>query len=613
MEQDSLIGQQVGTYLIQSRLGEGGMARVYKAYHTRLRREVAMKVISEQVANQTDFQIRFEREAQLIASLEHSNIVAVYDFGEIGARTYLTMQYVGGGSLRDQLRPGQPLEVSRAARYMLQMARALHHAHLRGIVHRDVKPQNMLVSANDPNHLLLSDFGIAKLFDNSDRPDGIAPLSGASPVDPMLTSADQIVGTAGYMAPEQILRKPVDARTDVYALGVVLYLLLTGQALFQVSVMRDLFYHHLYISPVPVGELNSDIPEELSQITMKALEKTPERRFQSTELLAQALDAVTARITRPLDAPTFDQDTTRVRFPSNITSASVRSPLSTSSLPGQTPVLAQLSSQEPVEGMAATPLNTPTHSTPAGLALPTPVGPGPVAPLNVKMSMVLACILFVIVLVVTKVFPLPGSNARLPASPITTATTAKAFVEGFHDNSRNWLEGDLNGLHAVIAHNTYTLTTDKTNTTYFPYPGTVGPLPANFTLTVQITQDAGATNSAYGLVFYLTANGNQGKSCYAFIIESNGIYATLRYDPNTPVPAVLWQGQLSAIQGLHHSNTLQASIRDDGFQFIINGQRVSQKSGVTLRDQTYSTGLSGLLVAGPDTGFSVTHVTLATP
>src|SRR6266851_10033425 len=129
METDPLIGQQIGAYFIQSKLGEGGMARVYKGYHARLRRDVAIKVILSQIADQVGFKARFEREAQLIANLEHPNIVAVYDFGDIGNLTYLVMQYVGGGTLRDQLRGGYALEPRQATQYTIQMARALHHAH----------------------------------------------------------------------------------------------------------------------------------------------------------------------------------------------------------------------------------------------------------------------------------------------------------------------------------------------------------------------------------------------------------------------------------------------------------------------------------------------------
>src|SRR5712691_11000946 len=200
MENDEIIGQQIGAYYIQSKLGEGGMARVYKAYHARLRREVAIKVILSQIAQQSDFRVRFEREAQLVASLQHPNIVAVYDFGDFGNQTYLVMQYVGGGTLRDKLRGGHALDPRQATLYTVQMGKALHHAHLRGIVHRDVKPQNMLVSASDPNQLLLSDFGIAKLFGSRQELTVSHLASGSMSSDPSLTNVDQIVGTAEYMS-----------------------------------------------------------------------------------------------------------------------------------------------------------------------------------------------------------------------------------------------------------------------------------------------------------------------------------------------------------------------------------------------------------------------------
>src|SRR5947199_3194978 len=142
------------------------------------------------------------------------------------------MQYVGGGTLRDQLHKDGRIEPHLAVQYTIEMARALHHAHLRGIVHRDVKPQNMLVSATDRNQLLLSDFGIAKLYDNRNEVTMLGITGGEIRNDPSLTSADQIVGTADYMSPEQINGKPVDARTDVYALGIVLYQMLAGEVPF---------------------------------------------------------------------------------------------------------------------------------------------------------------------------------------------------------------------------------------------------------------------------------------------------------------------------------------------------------------------------------------------
>src|SRR5436305_6503505 len=230
MKNDPLLGKRLGSYMIQEKITEDRMAQVYKAYHERLRRDVAIKVILPQIADQPGFRERFEREAQLVANLEHRNIVAVYDFGEIGNLTYLVMQYVGGGTLRDLLRRDGRIEIHRAVQYAIQMARALHHEHQRGIVHRDVKPQNMLISASDPDQLLLSDFGIAKLFATSSSQETMLPPSaGGTRNDPSLTNADQLVGTAEYMSPEQINRQPVDARSDVYALGIVLFQMLTSE------------------------------------------------------------------------------------------------------------------------------------------------------------------------------------------------------------------------------------------------------------------------------------------------------------------------------------------------------------------------------------------------
>src|SRR5437660_4647891 len=293
MENDPLIGTQLGAYFIQSKLGEGGMAKVYKAHHARLRREVAIKVILPQVADKSGFRERFEREAQLIASLEHRNIVAVYDFGEIGNVTYLVMQYVGGGTLRNLLRHEERIEPRKAIQYAIQMSRALHHAHQRGIVHRDVKPQNMLISASDPTQLLLSDFGIAKLFDSgSSQETMLTPTQGNVSHDPSLTSVDQMVGTAEYMAPEQINRQPVDARTDVYAMGIVLFQMLTGRIPFSSTTVDGLLYQHVFTTPIAAREVNPSVPEMLEQIILRALAKAPEHRFQSAEAMALALEAL---------------------------------------------------------------------------------------------------------------------------------------------------------------------------------------------------------------------------------------------------------------------------------------------------------------------------------
>lgn len=270
MQGNGFIGRQLGQYELQAELGRGGTARVYCAYQARLRRHVAIKVIAADIATQPNFRQRFEQEAQAIAQLNHPNIVAVYDFGEEADLIYLAMQYVAGGTLKQRL--GNPLPVSEAVSYTIQMARALHHAHLRGVIHRDVKPANMLVDADDPRHLLLSDFGIAKLVGHQD-----------------ITGTGVTIGTPEYMAPEQAEGQPVAPCTDVYSLGIVLYEALAGQPPFTGATPVTVLYQQVHGLPPYIRGFNPDIPRELAQVIDTALAKRPEERFPSAEAFALAL------------------------------------------------------------------------------------------------------------------------------------------------------------------------------------------------------------------------------------------------------------------------------------------------------------------------------------
>ena len=211
-------GARLGPYEIQAAIGAGGMGEVYKARDTRLDRDVAIKVLPEAVANDADRLARFEREAKAVAALSHPNILAVHDTGTDAGRAFVVMELLEGETLRERLAAG-PLPVRKAVDAAVQMARGLAAAHDKGLVHRDVKPENVFLTHDGQVKIL--DFGLAKTA---------ATGSGATETAFALTDPGSVMGTVGYMAPEQVRGTPVDARTDLFALGAVLYEMLIGPA-----------------------------------------------------------------------------------------------------------------------------------------------------------------------------------------------------------------------------------------------------------------------------------------------------------------------------------------------------------------------------------------------
>ena len=268
--EDALTGHMLGAYRLVDKLGRGGMATVYKAYEPALDRYVAVKVLPQQFAQDAEFLARFRREAKAIARLNHPNIVPVFNFGEEGELAYIVMRYVEGGTLKNLL--GRPMPPARAARLALPVARALSYAHRQGVVHRDVKPANVLLAEGD--WPLLSDFGLARMMGSSVQ----------------LTQTGVGVGTPVYMSPEQGQGLAVDGRSDVYSLGIVLYEMLTGQVPFQADTPLAIVLKHIS-APLPMPrQVNPGIPESLERIILKATAKDPTHRYQSADELVEALD-----------------------------------------------------------------------------------------------------------------------------------------------------------------------------------------------------------------------------------------------------------------------------------------------------------------------------------
>ncbi|HEX6798654.1 MAG TPA: protein kinase [Ktedonobacterales bacterium] len=268
-----LIGRMLGdddNYEIVEELGRGGSGRVYRARDRANDRDVAIKVLPNDAEDRQGFIRRFEREARAVEQLHHPNIVAVYARGKTEELVYLVMQCVTGGTFRGRL--GKPLPPAEAAGAIIQMAHALHHAHQHGVIHRDVKPSNMLVDAENPRRLLLTDFGIAK----------ITGMRG-------LTKSGTTMGTPEYMAPEQAEGHDVDHRADVYALGCVLYEALTGKPPFTGLTPVSVLYQQVHERPAYVRGFNNEIPPGLARVVQQALAKRPDERFGTAETLAQAL------------------------------------------------------------------------------------------------------------------------------------------------------------------------------------------------------------------------------------------------------------------------------------------------------------------------------------
>ncbi len=279
---DPLIGAVVGErYRIVSRIGVGGMGAVYRAEHTMMRRDLAIKVLLSELGGREEFARRFEREAESASRLTHPNIITVTDFGRTpDGALFLAMEFLAGDQLTSLINEG-PLPRERALAIVRQILRALDHAHAAGVVHRDLKPDNIMLVERDGQRdvVKILDFGIAKVTE---------PASGQE----ALTQAGVIFGTPEYLSPEQALGESVDARADLYAAGVILYEMLAGRRPFESDDKVKIISMHLSHSPPRIRDVNPtvDVPFALEQVVLQALEKHRENRFASATAFLQALE-----------------------------------------------------------------------------------------------------------------------------------------------------------------------------------------------------------------------------------------------------------------------------------------------------------------------------------
>ncbi len=288
-------GESVGAYRVIEELGHGGMATVYKAYHAALDRYVAIKVLHPAFLEDASFHQRFDREAKVIAKLEHPNIVPIYDYAEHHGQPYLVMKYIEGETLKARLARG-PLSQQEMLDVVRAVGEALNYAHSRGVLHRDIKPSNVLLGRD--GHIFLSDFGLARMAQ-----------SGTSTL-----SSDVMLGTPQYISPEQARgQRELDERTDVYSFGVLLYELVVGRVPFRADTPFSIIHDHIY-SPLPLPRsISPGIPEAVELVLLKALDKDPRARFATVAEMVTAFHAAVAEGRTPDGIPTIE--TTRLPSP----------------------------------------------------------------------------------------------------------------------------------------------------------------------------------------------------------------------------------------------------------------------------------------------------------
>ena len=264
-----MIGKTLVHYEISAQIGKGGMGEVYQAKDTKLGRDVAIKVLPEEFALDTDRVARFQREAKLLASLNHPNIAAIHGLEEFEGTHFLVMELIEGQTLRDRIKSG-PIPVEEALQLALQMAEALEAAHENGVIHRDLKPANVKVTPDGKVKIL--DFGLAKAY--SGDPESSSPADSPT-LSAAATRQGVILGTAAYMSPEQARGKFVDKRVDIWAFGAVLYEMLTGQFPFKGDYEQALIYSILNEEPESVTSLRPEVPIEFEQVIKSTNKRAP--------------------------------------------------------------------------------------------------------------------------------------------------------------------------------------------------------------------------------------------------------------------------------------------------------------------------------------------------
>ncbi len=623
----NLAGKALGTCVLERLLGQGGMGAVYLAQQTRPSRYVAVKVLLPNLAMNSEvyqeFLTRFRREADVIARLEHINIMPIYEYGEQEGLAYLVMPHLTGGSLRDVLSRRGALPLPEVLSYIEQAASALDYAHAQGVIHRDLKPANFLLHAD--GRLVLADFGIARIMEESNA-------AGAT-----LTGTGTLLGTPEYMAPEMARGEPVDYRADIYELGVVLYQMISGRVPFSGSSPYAVVAKHVQ-DPLPLLHQSMPIPPAVDTVIQKATAKRREDRYASARAMAQDLrNAITgAGPVQPFNdgnAPTVAASNRPIVLPPP--------PQVQYNTTPSRPVQAQ-----PISQPGFAPGQYPNTQWPnAGPQTPSYMNQQP-APKRGQPALIVLGVLLAVVLIVGGVIigiqlskqninnhpvvTAPATSAPqsttapaqptattatnpTPVPPTTAPTTAPATpasggagipagqqlyntnLPGQHcdPNGAGWV--DFNGVKIECLGNRVRISSTAQSATLqgtflTNLPGQA--YPADYVIQAQLHQDANSSND-FGLYFRNQPGQQQGT--YAFLIHQDGTWGAYVYDNNTGKATQLASGYAG---NAHAQLTLAVVVKGNQFSFYADGKLLGN-----VNDNTYTNGTAGIAV---DQGVHVT-------
>ncbi|HLH61955.1 MAG TPA: protein kinase [Ktedonobacteraceae bacterium] len=600
-------GLTLGRYELRRRLGQGGMAEVYLAYDRRLRRQVAIKVL---YARDESFVRRFEREALSVGALSHNHILPLYDFGEQSPWYYLVMPYVEGSTLRDYLFKRKLLTLEEAISIISQIASALQYAHDHGVVHRDVKPSNILLRQD--GYAYLVDFGLAKAITGGES----------------LTTAGAMIGTPEYMAPEQSNGQS-DYRSDIYSLGIILYQMLAGRVPFTAESPVAISLKHIQSKPVPPRELNSEIPPSIEEIILKALAKDPDERFQQAQAFAdalwQALQQEQAH-TQTSTEPTSPSSEVSAEAAETVQKAVIAPSIATQVLPETghasshpliTPLLIPL--KEPlIEVSSATARHNIRRRTRprstllvlaclASLVIALPLGfmtwyarqshhGGNTGSQSLGAQQLINADMTATAIAQAQIQATLATQARAQATAgITSAIGAGnvLYADSMAAPGNGWVD---DGSQCFFSPPGYHVQTHAAHEAAWCYSSVQSF--SNVVITAQAQLLRGDT---YGLIFRLSPHARQ---FYVLELNSLGEYRFVRASGNNPLnwlTLIDWTASNTILKGYDQVNTFLVVAVGSQFSFYINKQLIVF-SYVDASGSAYPSGLIGFLVSGDSAG-----------